>query len=225
MLKLTLILGILLSTSLSFAGNFHHSFHHNNVVDVIIKRVEFDNRYYLGLDGYYSVGQELVDGANAEKLSRLETQLERLSAQNEILLKLLAGEKIPEVPTSPQPTQPTQPVEPPVVQPEQPSTPNIPANPTSEASNLDKKVYDIFSRRCANCHGDLKQDGGLVLIKKGILQGLPLADRVEVHHRVNGVNLGHKARMPKGSTPLSDIEVEDIRLWVVEEADRLRNGE
>jgi hypothetical protein len=185
--------------------------------------VEFDNRYYLGLDGYYSVGQELITRDNAEKLQSLEKQLEKLSAQNEMLLKLLAGEKIPDVPTT-KPVVPSPEPEVPVV-PETPIIPSEPENPTNEATEIDQKVYNIFSRRCTNCHGDLKQDGGLVLVKKGLLQGLTLADRVEVHHRVNGVNLGHKARMPKGSTPLSDIEVEDIRMWVVEESDRLRNGE
>ena len=94
-----------------------------------------------------------------------------------------------------------------------------------KVTETDKKVYAIFSASCAKCHGDAKQDGGLALIKNGALQLVDLPDRAEIYDRVLGVSLEArgKSKMPKGGN-LSDNDVETLRLWMMEESDRIRSG-
>ncbi len=125
---------------------------------------------------------------------------------------------VPNPTPSPQPNPPNFPDQPP--SPDQPP-PVTPENP-GQASELDKQVYGIFSTRCQACHSD-KASGGLQLISAGgVLNKPALSEMVEIYNRVRGVNLNGKARMPKGSSVLSDKDVETIFQWVSQEASSLK---
>jgi hypothetical protein len=203
------------------AGSFGHV-QQNNSFDVILKRVEFDARYFQGLDGYYSVGEELrlqQEAQNINELQQILRENARMQGQIEMLLKVLSNQKVDIPEQGPKPEPEPQP------QPEPEPEPGIEPDPEPyKPTELDVRVYHLFKQKCARCHGDTKQDGGLSLIRDGALQLVPLEDRTEIHDRVHGVGLSDrgKAKMPKGGS-LSDKEVEDLRLWMVQESDRLRS--
>jgi len=219
-----LIVGLFLAAPI-FATDFNRGNY-----DVRLKRVEFDSRYYLGLDGYYSVGQKLIDDKCKEENEALKLRTVKLEAQIELLIQLVKGGTVakpenPKVPNpKPEPTDPTTPVTPTTPPPE-------PENPPDELEGtvLDGIVYEIFSTKCAKCHDESKKSGGLQLIntanKTLVLHDLP--DRVEIWDRVFGVDLAkrNKSSMPKGGPQMDDKSVESIRLWMIEESDRLRKPE
>lgn len=173
--------------------------------------VTFDDNYYQGLNGYFSVGEKL----RAEKQEEKNTELEYYKGQIDMLLKVLANKGIN---TEAVPT-PNNPI------PQPPTVPTPPDNGEYKVTEVDKKVYNIFKAKCARCHGDTQQDGGLALIKDGALQLVDIYDRVEIHDRVSGISLEQrgKARMPKGGNVLADDEVETMRLWMVQESDQNRH--
>ena len=180
------------------------------------RTVEFDQQYYQGINSYFSVGDKI----RAEKASETDAQIEFYKGQVDMLLKILAqktGTPIAPAPTTPPAEQP------PAEQP--PILPQPPDNGEYKVTEVDKKVYNIVKTKCARCHGDTKQDGGLALIKDGSLQLVDINDRVEIHDRTLGINLEArgKTRMPKGGVPLTDDEVETFRLWAVQESDMNRN--
>lgn len=202
-----------------------HGFYYPNAVvqKVIVPQrvVQFDADYFQGLDHYYSLGEKL----KSEKQAENKSEVDYYKGQIELLLKILAakqgGAELPG-PVAPAPAPvPVTPDEPPV----QPTIPEQAEGGEYKVTDIDRKAFNIFKNACARCHGDTQQDGGLTLIKGGALQLVDLVDRVEIHDRVNGVGLEArgKAKMPKGGT-LSDSDVETLRLWMVQESDRLKNG-
>lgn len=187
---------------------------YNKVQQIVVpqKVVEFDARYFQGLDSYFSVGEKL----RTEKQEERSAEIEFYKGQIDMLLKILAnqnGSKTIPVPANPTsttgPEQPTQPSPAPV------------DNGEYKVTDIDKKVYNIFKAKCARCHGDTKQDGGLTLVKDDSLQLVDINDRVEIYDRTLGTGLEArgKTRMPKGGLALSDDEVETLRLWMVQESD------
>lgn len=150
--------------------------------------VQFDPNTYLGVQGYYTHGENL----RVQKSTEESETLKELREQNKILRDLvnavLAGRKLPESP---------------VEEPVQPS-----GNP------LEQAVLKIFVEKCAKCHGDTKQDGGLTLVKEGKLFDITSEEAFSVFDRSNGVDLeADEARMPKGAPALSDEEVKVLYKW------------
>lgn len=174
------------------------------------KVVQFDQAYFQGINGYYSV----ADKIKAEKQEEKNVEIEFYKGQIDMLLKILANKNSGDKPIVVTPEQPETP--PPAPQP-QPNT------PTSDykVTEVDKQVYNIIKAKCAKCHGDTKQDGELALIKNDTLQLVDIYDRVDIFDRVSGIGLQarNKTRMPKGSPALSDVEVESFRLWMIQESD------
>jgi mono/diheme cytochrome c family protein len=191
-----------------------HTFHKVQTVQQVVvpqRVVQFDSAYYLGLDGYYSVGDKIRQEKAQEKSDELtEAQKDReyYKGQVELLLKVLAANNGAKLIPSNQPT-PNEPTE-------------VTPQPTS--GNYDDKVLEIFNAKCARCHGENKSDAGLSLVKNSKLQynNDTLADfkmREKIFDLVYGANLKERglSQMPKGSS-LSDEEVEYIRLWMVTKA-------
>lgn len=173
---------------------------------VIQRNVQFENSEFLGLNGYYTHGQQLK--AQKAQVADDETK-ETNRLLREILTKLLQERNNNNTPATP--------------------TPQPPAPVDDGYTPTERKVLAIFKESCAKCHGDTKADGGLVLVKEGKLfkEATPknLTNAVLVHHRVNGVGLkaeDGEARMPKGSPALEDEKVETIRLWLVELAKSIK---
>lgn len=192
----------------------------HNVQQLVIPQrvVQFDSAYYLGVDGYYSVGDKIRQEKAQEKSDELtEAQKDReyYKGQVELLLKVLAannGAKL--IPSNPPENTPVPPIA------------NIPTEVTPQptSGNYDDKVLEIFNAKCARCHGENKSDAGLSLVKNSKLQynNDTLADfkmREKIFDLVYGANLKERglSQMPKGSS-LSDEEVEYIRLWMVTKA-------
>lgn len=222
MIKYVSLVLMLISCSIASAGG--HGFYYPNAVvqKVIVPQrvVQFDADYFQGVDHYYSLGEKL----KSEKAVENKSEVDYYKGQIELLLKILAakqgGAEIPAPQPQPVPSNPELPP-----QGEPVPVPSPAEDGEYKVTDLDKKVYNIFKASCVRCHGDTQQDGGLTLIKGGALQLVDLVDRVEIHDRVNGVSLAErgKAKMPKGGT-LSDSDVETLRLWMVQESDRLKNG-
>lgn len=168
--------------------------------------VQFDPNTFLGVQGYYAHGQQL----RAQKLEEEAELVKAVKEQNEILKQMVQALMKGKVEggTPPTPVVPT------------PEEPTVPA--------LETAVLKIFTEKCAKCHGDTKADGGLTLIKDGKIvkdeeDKFEVSKRLIVHHRVNGVNLSEgETRMPKGN-PLSDEEVETLRLWAVDKSVEVLN--
>lgn len=204
----------------AFAGG-HHFVPAVKVQQVIIPQrvVQFDSRYFEGVDNYFSLGEKL----KTEKQEEAKSEVEFYKGQIKMLLDIMSaqnsGKPLPAPLPVPNNEVPPQPV--PVPQQPQPQE----GTGDYKVTEVDRKVYAIFSASCAKCHGDTQQAGGMVLIKGGALQLVDLADRAEIYDRVLGVSLEArgKAKMPKGGN-LSDNDVETLRLWMMEESDRLRNG-
>jgi mono/diheme cytochrome c family protein len=216
---------ICMITGTAFAGGGGYYYGHGvKVQQVVIPQrvVQFDARYFEGVDNYFSLGEKLKTEKQAEKADEAEFYKGQIKMLLEIMAAQQAGGKPLPAPVNPNPG-----VDPP------PAPQPVPPAPVPEDNNsgdykvteIDKKVFGIFSASCAKCHGDSKQDGGLTLIKGGALQLVDLADRAEIYDRVLGVGLEArgKAKMPKGGV-LSDNDVESLRLWMMEESDRIRNG-
>lgn len=222
----TLIYSLIFSLCLTSQVKATPPVYYNNKVQQIIipqKVVEFDARYFQGVDSYFSVGEQL----RAEKNQEKNAEIEFYKGQVEMLLKVLSnqsGGKV--IPTNPTPTNP-EPNPVPSPDPTNPYPQPVPTQNPDEykVTDIDRKVYNIFKTKCSRCHGDTKQDGGLTLVKSDTLQLLDINDRVELYDRVQGINLEArgKARMPKGGAALSDDEVETMRLWMIEESDRNRS--
>ena len=204
------------------AGGHGHFVQNVHVQQVVVPQrvVQFDANYFQGVDHYYSLGEKL----KTEKQAENKSEVDYYKGQIELLLKILAAkqgnggnvELPPVAPPAPVPAPET---------PVQPTIPEQAEGGEYKVTDIDKKAFAIFKAQCARCHGDTQQDGGLALIKNGALQLVDLVDRVEIHDRVNGVGLAArgKTKMPKGGS-LSDTDVETLRLWMVQESDRLKNG-
>ena len=168
--------------------------------------VEFDADYYYGTHGYYSMTNNIVNN----KLNELEKDNIRLRAEVDVLWKLLQNRPAnPHPPVEPDPT-PDKPIE--------------PDTPDAEPTELDGIVYNIFEKNCARCHNS-QQETRMKLIdtNAGVLFNRPLNDRVEIFDRTFQVGLSERGKkgMPPGKT-LSDKDVEALRLWMIQEAERLQ---
>lgn len=157
--------------------------------DIIIqqKRVEFDARYFLKFDGYYSTLPSLEKEQLDEQLIVLQEENSRLRAQNDLLRELLAdaGTNLDDVPD---------------VVDDGPYTPTL----------MDKKVYKIFKESCSSCHNESSQAAGLKLFdtEKQTMVLLPPDKRLLVYRVVNGVGLkedGLKRMPPSGPLPNEDV--------------------
>lgn len=221
MIKYISLALMLMITGTAFAGgNGYHYGHGVKVQQVIIPQrvVQFDARYFEGVENYFSLGEKLKTEKQDEKADEAEFYKGQIKMLLEIMAAQQAGKQLPApAPVNPNPN--TEVVPPPEPQP-------VPGDDGEyKVTETDRKVYAIFAASCAKCHGDSKQDGGMTLIKGGALQLVDLADRAEIYDRVLGVSLEArgKAKMPKGGV-LSDNDVETLRLWMMEESDRLRSG-
>lgn len=76
-------------------------------------------------------------------------------------------------------------------------------------SDLSKAV-GILTNRCASCHsGGASAGGGFSMFTAAReLKALDAQARIDIYDAV------YEKRMPKGGTPLSDEEVEEIRVWM-----------
>ena len=203
-----------------FATHFYGNGHAQNVI-VKQKIVEFDNRDYLGLDGYFRVGDQLdnrypiyVDDNNqleqnlGEKLDKVIEKLDGTNIRIETLLKILAGEDA----TIPEPKPESGPVE------------NEVGEPT-DVSEIDAKVYDLVALKCAKCHNEKNDGGGLVMMKGDVLQRPPLAMMDLIVHLTEATDLKEgEVRMPKGSGPLTDDELKTFKDWRYDEMMFLLRG-
>lgn len=192
---------------------------HNHRQAVVVKQrvVEFDARTFLGVDGYYST----INQIRAEKFQEQQAQYERILIEQKAqiqLLKELLGQGIIPNPVTPEPVEPEPgPVPPKPIQPVDPGD-YVP-------TQLDGAVFELFNNNCKKCHGKDDGAGGIKLIdaETDSLVLLPLEWRAHVHDLVNGVNLKERdlRAMPPGN-PLNNEDVETLRLWMLEEASRLR---
>lgn len=176
--------------------------------DYVVKQkiVEFDNDYFQGVNGYYYTANSLRKRHEQEQQLENDEKLEEIAE----LLRGISEKLGNKVPTEPE-SEEEVPVE--------PETPD-----TEEISDLNKKVFNIFSKNCGNCHNDAKPTKDLSLVGEEngqkFLYDLPLSDRVLVHHVTKGVNLdktGHKL-MPVGGPPLNQEDVTTLELWMIEKA-------
>lgn len=200
---------------ISFIGNITYAgcfkVNRSRVLVVEQKRVEFDSRYFLGLDGYYSVGEEL-------RLRKIQEDNVALRAQNDLLINLIKNTRLNRNEDCDEPKEP--------VDPKDPVEPKEPVDPI-EPTDLDRQVFDIFVNSCINCHSEKKQSAGLQLIDstKGQLGWHNLETRVEIFDRTLGINLhdrGKQIMPPNVNQKLSNKDVETIRLWMVELAEKMR---
>lgn len=197
------------ATNYQFIANNHHVA--NQQVVVRQKIVEFDSDYFLGLNGYYSVQNQLLQqylvqlqAQNLNKIEKVENSKveEKL---DEIIRLLKGGTKLEPVPT---PTAEPAP------------KPEVPVN--SEVSELDKQVFAILVESCKRCHNSTNKSGGLTLVgqdsKGDYLPTLSLGQRLNVHYRTRGVGLAEHGlkTMPLGGVPLSDEKVETFYQWALE---------
>lgn len=258
-LIITMICGFAINNTAIIAGDCGIISHHNqhcviqqptiNTIITPVKKtvvveqhkVEFDANYFLGINGYYDVvnnlrqNEQLADRNIIERqqdqqdkligvLESISRNQETALKQQELILQTISavanGKQLPKFATPPieQPgiPQDQKPEQKPKPQPEQPSTPN---------NGLDQKVFSIFKKNCSDCHGYNKADAGLQLVGKEEngeewLADLTLPERTLVHYRTAGIGLkahGDKL-MPLNGTPLQDSDIETLRQWVVAKA-------
>lgn len=205
-----------------FAGRGRRSrnFNHNNnvqIVDVLQRRIDFDDRYFLGAEGYFSTANQIKYEEMQSDYNQLVLEHAQMKAQLELLTALIkelhnsggggGGENGPS-------TTPEDPEKPPV---------DAGDNEGYVPTALDAQIHAIVKENCARCHNEKSAAGNLKLFNNqtGALVALPLAWRLKVHEMVNGVGLEEKGlrRMPPNKTLEDDI-VEAFRQWALEEASR-----
>ncbi|WP_437187573.1 PSD1 and planctomycete cytochrome C domain-containing protein [Planctomicrobium sp. SH668] len=91
--------------------------------------------------------------------------------------------------------------------------------------HFEKRVKPILQSKCLGCHNADDRKGDLVLdYRSGFLTGGESGSaidlkRPELSHLLEMVTpVDGKAAMPKGAAPLSEDEIESLRLWVVDGA-------
>lgn len=178
-----------------------------DVVIVKQKVVEFDADTYLGLEGYYSIQNELVDKHGSA------AQLKKKDDQIDALIRLLESKY-----KSDKPGQDNPPVE-------TPANPEQPSQPPSAGEDLNAQVFQIFKKSCATCHGPTQSSGKLRLIgrddKGEFLVDIGLKS-ARVYDRVLGNHLKERglALMPLNKGQLSDEDVSTIHLWNTQNIER-----
>ncbi len=183
-------------------------------VDILQKSVEFDAEYFLGLDGYYDVVNELQEQEYVKDKDIILKQSEQIDKLINLLEQTLRQQQLNNG------IKPVTPVQPESVEPK----PEIP-------TDLNGKVFTIFSANCASCHGSDTPKAGLRLLGTDTdgtkrLNNLSLSDRVRVYDHTAGINLKERGKklMPLGKAPLSDAEVNILRLWMIAKAEETKRG-
>lgn len=188
--------------------------------DVIQKRVEFDSDYFLGLNGYYDVVNEL----QAREVTRDNDILLKQQEQTDKLINLL------EEVLRKQGTLQSKPIVEQEKEEPKPEKPMREVDPL-EGVDLNQRVFQIFTDSCAGCHGQESPKAGLQLVGEDPdgtkwLNGLSLSERILVYDSVAGIGLKERGKklMPLGGQPLSDEDVEVLRLWMIKKAEDSRKG-
>ena len=187
-------------------------------VDVIQKQVQFDADYFLGMNVYYDVVNQLqAQEINSDKDIILK-QSEQVDRLIKLLEESLKQNTLPATNSNPQPAE-EQPQ--PEAQPQDDTT-TVEPTATDGIVQLNQRVFTIFSENCSSCHGQSSQKAGLQLVGEEEngekwLADLPLGDRVSTYDHVAGINLQERGKklMPLGGPAVSDEDVEAIRLWMV----------
>lgn len=153
------------------------------------KIVEYDADRFIGAYGLYEVADGLVEVKQHERENAYKDQIELLQKQIEVLTLQLQLKGVDVAPKDDEPVK-------------------------------DKfaAVTSLFISKCAKCHGDTKQDGGLQLIADGRLVDLDAAEASQVYIRTYFSEAASKAglaRMPKGAPALSDEEMKVVDEWLV----------
>lgn len=187
-------------------------------VDILQKKVEFDSKYFLGLDGYYDVVNELQAREYVKDKDIILKQAEQLDKLISLLEQALKQKKINNG------NQPVTPANPDL----SPSIPK-PEKQPQDLSDLNTKVFNIFSVSCVSCHGNTSPKKGLQLVgteSNGTkwLNNLSLDKRVLVYDHTAGIKLKERGKklMPLGGEPLSDADVEILRLWMIAKAEETK---
>lgn len=228
MLKFILGMMLILPCSTLLAGGFGRNVIVSDrfVDEVVIDRkiVEVDADYALGFQGAYDLEQFLREKAERQRAERVEQELNIKTEQIDRLISILEAflKNKNDCPPEDKPDRPT-PTPTPTPTPE----PEPEPKPGGGVTILDQRVYDIFEERCFDCHSGDSPKAGIYLGEEGKLAFQNLAQRVNIHDVTYGVGLEErgKKRMPLGP-PLSSEEVEIIRLWTVEQAEKqIKEGE
>lgn len=183
-----------------FGGHRVVKVRNNNAINQVIikdKIVEFDTFYpqqiihtpvsNFNLDYYYSLRQELQVDEIAEKV------VEKLKREGYCVKQGEGGDDGYEPKPEPKPDNP----------------------PGEEPTALDNKVFDIFERRCAQCHEGENSPNGLQLVSGNNLIWQSLENRVEIHRRTFGQHLNDgEQRMPPNGPALTQVEIDTLLEWV-----------
>lgn len=154
--------------------------------------VQFDQTYFNGLNGYYTVGQQIAQ----EKAASSEDKLDKIANQLEVLIKILAGGQAP----APMPTP----------------TP-APEPPKPAEDQLTTQINTLFKTKCYSCHANT--NNGLQIFDKDGKVNVSLADAVNIHYRTEALGLDKgETRMPKGGPPLTNNEMLLVKKWLIKQA-------
>lgn len=208
-LLITSIMFISLIANEAYANHFNFVVRNQDIVNVIEKRVQINADTFLGLDGYYAIGDTIdaeKQGEYTDKLAELEAKVNQFEAKIDILISILSGKTPTPTPAPADNTPPTD------------DGTTEPAEPV-EPKGLEGEVYKLLRANCYSCH---KTDGnGLRLFTEDgkSLATLSLNDVVNIHHRTEGIVLHDgETLMPKGKQPLSADEMKLIKRWMFEKA-------
>ena len=168
--------------------------------DFQIKRIQFDEDYFLGNRGFYLV-------ENVQTHSDINDMLQKIidkwgDIETPILIDALPEQDgqldlqniIDSVPTEPE-------LQPLWIQ---------------KPTGLNKTVYNLFNRKCASCHSGTKPKAGLSLINKDrdSLANLSFVQRGLVYRLTEGSNLSDtEKRMPLGTVGLNKEEIAVLEQW------------
>lgn len=171
-----------------------------NITNFQIKRIEFNENYFLGNDGFYFLEpRNEIDEVVSTELQRILDKLNKIKRPEPKTGPPDQGFPIP-IPGEPTP------------QPEEEARVEWIKSPVS----LDKDVYNLFNRRCASCHSGNKPKGNLALVNpdREWLLNLTLEQKRNNLRLVTGTDLIEgENRMPKGGTPLSNEDIQLLERW------------
>ena len=165
--------------------------------DVVVKqkKVQFDEQFFSGVNGYYSTIGLIERAKLQERLEFLEHENKRLKSENDLLIKLLNQKNINTV--------------------KEPLEQKNEYHPTE----IDTKVYSLLKQNCAKCHNEESKERLKLFDKnKETMVLLPLEYRALVYDKVN------KREMPP-SGPLNLEEIKTFEKWLLEESQRERGSQ
>jgi cytochrome c5 len=187
---LKIFLGFIAVSILSTASYLYATdYFYGNQAIVQQKVVQFDPNYFLGVQGYYTVGEQITK----EKQDLNQDKIDKLIDLITKLIEAKAG-----TPATPAPTP-----EPPIPEP-------------PKVDELQAKVNTLFKTKCFSCHSNDKN--GLDMFNDAGEVEVSLADAVSIHYRVEGIALDGNAMMPKGGKPLTNDEMTLVKKWLIKKA-------